>query len=362
MTSTVGFFFGVKPSWGIVLLSAFFLLLLAGCPGQQPNSANDLEDETRLVVSPVTIIEERESVITGQGAGVGSGNGSFFNKTVPDYKFEPNKTLFIFFINVSFIKDWSPEAGNERQGEAILIKKGDADILIDAGPAENANYLINFLRQKGVDDIELLISTHARPENYGALGTLLDNIEVEQFMWNGDTGGDAAYAALVEKAKQKSRKSLEAEYLSEISINGINLLVLNPRNWSERFSDIDNNGIVLKITDRDFCLMTTGDIAYGAQAKISTGNGFDPKCEVLQIPNYGLGLGTSQIDLLLLKVAPKTAIITGSPFDPADERYTIEEKLRVKRIRYYGNFNSSRNSTNIVRITSDGYNYSVMLQ
>ncbi len=344
----------------IILL---LLMLLPGCPGQPPQGNETPQGNVSMIISPITIAEEKETVVTGESIIIVA-NNTTLNKTVPDYKFEPNKTIFVFFINTSYIKDWSENATNERHGESILIKKGDADILIDSGPEQASTELVNFLKQKGVDDIELLVSTHPRPENYGGMDAILDNFEVEQFMWNGDSGSDPIYEALVNRAKGETRRTIEASYLAQESINGINFLALNPRNGSERFFTIDNDGIVFRITDRNFCLMTTGDIAYGAQARIADGADFDPGCAVLQVPNYGLGAGTSQIDILLLKVAPKAAIITGSYFDPDRERYSIEEKLTLKGIPYYETFmsNKSRNITRVIRITSDGYNYTIAAQ
>lgn len=351
-----------------MFLLPMLLMLLLGCSSTPAGNGTDhTEVKSTLVISPVTIVEERETVVTGESTVIeqpGANNTTIENQTIPDYKFEPNKTLFIFFINVSYIRDWTANATNERQGEAILVKKGDADILIDTGPAEMSDQLINFLRNKGVDDIELLVSTHARPENYGGMSALLGNITVEQFMWNGDTGGDAAYAAAVQKAKNMSRKTIESSYLSTISIDGIDFTTMNPKDGANRFASIDNDGIVLKITDRNFCIMATGDVAYGAQTGMAN-SGLDLSCNVLQIPDYGLGGGTSNIDVFLLKVAPQAAIITGSYFDPAKERYTIEEKLRLKGIQYYETFNTSNKSnpvTNIVRVTTDGYNYSIATQ
>lgn len=347
---------------GAIVLFFVAFMVLAGCTNPLDQGGTSGGNATKIVISEVTIIEDKETTITGeQTITGGENNTNVTNKTIPDYKFEPNKTIFVFFINVS-IKELPPNGMNERQGEAILIKKGDADILIDAGPRETSTELVNFLKQKGVDDIELFVSTHARPENYGGIEAVLGNIAVEQFMWNNDTGNDLAYAAIVEKAGKKSLRTIEATYLLNMTINGIGIQVINPRNATGRFYMVDNDGIALRISDRAFCLMTTGDIAYGAQAKIADAKDFNPKCAILQIPNYGLGQGTSMIDILLLKVAPETAIITGTYFDPSDERYTIEEKLKVKGIEYYETFNAGKNTTNAVRIVSDGYNYSISIQ
>lgn len=343
-----------------LLLLPLALLLLVGCPGWAQNQENATQNATRAIVSPITIVEEKETIVTGESSIITNNTNASYNKTVPDYTYAPDATLFIYFINATFISDWTANASNERQGEAILIKKGDADILIDSGTRETSTYLVNFLKERGVDDIELFVSTHARPENYGGMDAVLGNFEVEQFMWNQDDGGDAAYAALVRKAINRSIKTIPSKYLMEFGINGINFQVLNPLDGSSRFFMIDNDGIVFKITDRDFCLMTTGDIAYGAQAKIANSGDFSPRCKILQIPNYGLGAGTSNIDIFLLKVAPESAVITGSYFDPALERYTIDEKLRLKGIKEYKTFSGSR--TSVLRISTNGTAYAISTQ
>ena len=351
----------------LIPFAVLLMILLSGCTGSDANSQQippSTTTVTKITVSPVTVTDNRESIIFGNQSWPAQINAtnSTYNKTVPDYVFEPNKTLFIFFINSSNLPTAYANYTNERQGEAILLKKGDADILIDSGVLEKSTYLVNFLRGKGVDDIELYISTHARPENYGGLSTILDNIEIEQFMWNGDTGGDAEYAALVEKAISKSRKTINSSYLMQIEINGINLEVLNPRDGGNRFSNINNDGIVLKITDRNFSLLTTGDIEYSAQTRLAESSDFNISSTVLQIPNYGLGQGTSRIDFFLRKVSPQAAIITGTYFDPGNEKYSIIQKLNTSRIPYYSTYNVSRKnlSTFVLRITTDSYNYSIL--
>ncbi len=329
------------------LFLLFMLILFLGCASQSLSN-----NQTNIVInrniSPVIILEDKEILITGENITLNAGNITPFNKTVPDYKFEFNKPLFIFFINTSFKNEHS---------EAILIKKGDADILIDSGSAQTSIDLVNFLKSNGVDDIELLVSTHARPGNYGGMNTILDNIEVEQFMWNNDSGGDSVYLALVNKAKSKSKKIIVAKYLDQFCLNGICFQILNPKEKG-RFSQIDNDGIIFKITDKNFCLITMGDAAYNVQNSLVNSD-INLSCKILHIPNYGLYSGTSKIDLFLLKVAPETGIITGSYSDPDNVRYIIEEKLRMRGIKYYKTFDKSKNTTNTIRIMNDGHNYTI---
>lgn len=350
----------------LFLVFLFSSMLFCGCLGNSQQSGNENTGaKTKMIISPVTIISEKETILAGGNVSANRNrtNDTLINQTVPNYKFEPNKTLFIFFINATYSESQlSTTTGNERHGEAILLKKGDADILIDTGTVQSSIELVNFLKQKGVDDIELLVLTHPRPENYGAANLILDNFEVEQVMWNGDSFGDKDYEMILDKAKNKSRKVFVTSYLMQLDINGINLLVLNPRNHSERSFAIDDDGIVLKIIDRNFCLMTMSDTGYWARMKILISEEIDPKCTVLHIPNYGFGVGISNVHLFLSKVTPKSAIITGSYYtDQYRNRVAMHKILAENNIPYYETFiiNKTSASTRILRITIDGYNYSI---
>ncbi|MBU0586016.1 hypothetical protein KJ780_00735, partial [Candidatus Micrarchaeota archaeon] len=163
------------------LVLSFFLL---GCTQDNTPTINPFAPTTQveLNVSPITIIEDRELIVYNPYIAPNITNTT--NKTVPDYTFEPEKDLFIFFINATVAPNVAYEVLNEYQGESILIKKGDADILIDSGVETTSTFLVNFLKNKGVDDIELYVSTHARPTNYGGMQAVFDNFEVEQFLWN----------------------------------------------------------------------------------------------------------------------------------------------------------------------------------
>lgn len=347
----------------------FFIVLglvifFFGCIEEKNGSPikNGTKTEKNIVFGPIIIIKEYEFILSRNNTRPENNTNisNISNKTIPDYTFEPEKNLFIFFINASYTPNPYLAVPQERHGEAILIKKGDADILIDSGVAEQSTYLVNFLKAKGVDDLELFIITHARQENYGGMESILEHFEIEQFMWNKDNGGDQTYSSLLKKVEEKNIKIIEANYLTQLSLNGINFLVINPRNGTERFFNIDNDGIVLKITDRNFSIMTTGDVPFGAQLRIE--KHYDPKSTVLQIPNYGLGSGSSNIFFLLDKVSPESAVITGHYVDPLDERLKIRESLKLKGIKYYTTYNASRSSTNIVRIISDGQEYSISIQ
>lgn len=340
-----------------LLVVILLLFLTLGCVSEQTSSPEIKEIKRFLNISKFTILEEKETIIKGEkNFDENSANKSLEKQL--SYNFEPNQSLIIFFIDVSYNYSYLHELKNpKRHGEAILLKKGDADILIDSGVEERANYLIDFLFKVGVDDIELYIATHGRKENYGGMRAVFGNFSVETLMWNNFTGDDENYYNLIENLSKKVKRVIIADYLMNFSINGIDFIVLNPKQ-NEKFLSIDNDGIVLKIIDRNFCLLTTGDITAGAQLRLSNDRNIEKnislQCKVLQIPNYGLGAGSGNIDIFLDRVKPTFAVITGSFFDPYRERQTIISKLKIRNIDYFSTFDSKEEKTNIVKIKTNG--------
>ena len=270
------------------------------------------------------------------------------SKIKPGYTFAPNERFAVYFINVG--KD-------ELQGDAILIKKGDFDMLVDTGNARSNGKVVDFLKSKGVDDIEVLVSTNPDPQRYRGMQAVLDEFGVEEFWWSGKIYGDSSYDALVKEVNDQNIKMREVKRGDAETLNGLKVEVLNP-SATKSFNDRDNDAIALKITENDFCVLLTGDILGGAQGELVNDPKINLRCNILEMPGYGLGRATAQIDYLLLKVKPNDVVFSGSSDDPSQDvkgtRFVTYEKLRLRNITYYENY---KNGT--VRIQSDGTNYAI---
>ncbi|MEK6979280.1 MAG: MBL fold metallo-hydrolase [Candidatus Micrarchaeota archaeon] len=274
----------------------------------------------------------------------------------PGIKYEstPDDMIAIYFVYVGEL---------DKHGDAILIKKGDVEILVDGGPSKTGEKTIDFLKTRGVDDIELMISTHADPEHYNGLIATADEYPVEEFWWAGNTFDDGVYSSFIADMKKKTTVKAAA-YGDKIEINGIKIEILNPqKDLADRYNDVKNDAIALKVSDRKFCAILTSDIVVGAQTNIIQQTGVDIKCPVMQAPYHGLGQGSAQIDLFLLKVNPKDVISSGGPAgyaytdvskDKIDTRKALRDKLKTRKMNYWENY---KNGT--VRVVSDGTEYNV---
>ena len=149
-----------------ILVIILMGMLLMGCTNPPEKGANGSQNnvtnatnKTNQTAPVQIIIGPQKNQTTEQNVTPPTPNVTANGSAGPEYRNDPNQPLGIYFIDVSDIG---------LHGDAILIKKGDLDVLVDAGPAENAGKVVDLLRSKGVDDVDVLISTNADPATMAA--------------------------------------------------------------------------------------------------------------------------------------------------------------------------------------------------
>jgi len=280
------------------------LLLIFGCTqpdtgdggaGNGTTGAGTQNQSGHLVIGP------------GQGTVVTQGGG---NNTVPatEYVNNPNADLYVYFFNVG---------SGDIQGDAILIKKGDVDILVDAGPTQKERDLVNGLLEAGVDDFELVVSTNDDPEHTGGLRYVSDRFRFGE-IWRPEEGS-AAYTANLNTLGAEGVKVVGEG--DRVTLNGITITVLNPIKGEDRFFDVNNDAVVLKVEDRGLCVLLTSDI-LGAQQPVGQLSG---ECEIVQWPNHGMSEGLTGINSFMDQTKPKVIVISGSATDWTNSRQSLKQ-------------------------------------
>lgn len=335
----------------MVLFSLFAaVILLLGCIGPDPQTpANNTTNESttknqtfvitggknQTVVSNISTLDEIKNLTALQVA------------IAANYSVTHDEKAYLFFI---YVGDGGVQA------DAILLKKGDVDVLIDTGPASASTKVIEFLKARGVDDLELIVLTHADKDHYGAMPAVMNNFTIGKVIWSGRTYGDNAFQSILNKLENERLIPLQSAIRGQIiEINGINLTVLNP--IEESFAAVDEDTIVLKITDRNFCVLLTSDILGGGLDSVIKET--DVKCEIVEIPRSGADQlsGGALVRNLLTSSNAKVAIISGSYKQDQsgfDFRLPLFDMLKQINITPYKNYVNGS-----IRIASDGSSYDI---
>ncbi len=327
-----------------IIWAALFIMLL-GCLGQESGGEIQIEKEEGQNVSEevqedikVNITVEEQKNETAQPPPQAEPPvEEEETEEAPEYIFNPQATTGVYFLDV---------ADRETHGRAVLVKKGDFDMIIDTGPEKFSNKLISFLRSKNVDDIEVLVLSVNDPRVLGGVEKLKEKYAIREVWWN----GDEEMREMVESIEAESRVVGRGE---EYEYNGIKFEILNPP--SKRFADPDNNAVVIRMVDKNVSILFTSNILMGAQGDLA--NTQNISAHILHAPYFGVGRGTRNIQLFLQKVSPEVTIIDGSERDTPDmgaERAPFKRLLNQYNIGYVETY-----ETGDAKIIIDEQGYSV---
>jgi len=220
------------------------------------------------------------------------------------------------------------------QGDAILVQTpAHQDILVDGGPSPQAISL-------GLGDkmpfwdrtIDLVILTHPNADHINGLVEVLKRYQVKQVLYPDLDCDLPVYDEWLRLLKEKDIECTIAQAGQQIDLGeGIVIKVLSPplHHLTSTQSDIDNNGVVLRLSMGQISFLLTADIMQEVEYELVARRA-DLNSTVLKVAHHGSDTSTTP-DFLAV-VSPQAAVISvggdnkfGHPSDEVVAR--LEEKL-----------------------------------
>ncbi len=231
----------------------------------------------------------------------------------------PDNNLHISFLDVG-------------QGDAILIQKGNQQVIVDGGPSPQT---INLRLGQKIPfwdrTIELVVLTHPSADHVTGLVEVLNRYKVKQVLYPDLAFKSDIYDEWLRLVKAKNIRYTIAQVGQQIDLGeGVVIEVLNPQRppLTGTESDIDNNGVVLHISIGKVSFLLTADIRQEAEFELITHRA-KLKSTVLKVAHHGSDTSTSQEFLAVIN--PRLVVISvgkDNPFGhPSDE---VMDKLKER--------------------------------
>jgi len=209
----------------------------------------------------------------------------------------PDDKLHVSFLDVG-------------EGDAILVQKGNQQILIDGGPGPQAvNLELGNQLPFWDRTIDMVVLTHPHHDHLGGLTEVLRRYNVEQVLYPDLDYPSPLYDEWLALIEAGGIESLIACAGQQIDMgDGVIINVLGPPalHFSGTQSDVDNNGIVLKISDGTVSFLLTADIMQEGERELIS-NRADLASTVLKVGHHGSD--TSTTSEFLAVVSPRLAVI-----------------------------------------------------
>ncbi len=262
--------------------------------------------------------------------------------TRPSATSTASKKLEVHFIDVG-------------QGDSILILSPEGRaVLIDAGPRAGGEIVLNLLRGKGIETLDLVVATHAHLDHIGGLERILKTIPTRYYMDPGYPHGSRAYHRLLETLEELEIPVLTGRAGRRVNLGGGSVMEIvapsEPLHSGTR-SDVNSNSIVAHVTHGDVSILLTGDAEKQTERYLVTKGNIT--AQVLKVAHHGSR--HSSTNPFLEMVAPEVAVIQvgennqyGHPTSETLERLE-SVNARVYRTDVHGT----------ITIVSDGAGYTV---
>lgn len=226
------------------------------------------------------------------------------------------------------------------QGDSELIQSPSGKVmLIDAGPTDAGSKVVKYLQDRGISTIDVVVVTHPHEDHIGGMAAVLNTFTVKQFIDSGYPHTTSTYENMLNHIDKKNIPFKTVKSGDTISLDPvISIAVLNPQ--ATFSNDINENSVVMKITNGKTTFLFTGDAE-----KIA------PHADILKVPHHGSDTGSWTV----AQIAPSVAIIEVG----AGNSYGHPTASTLQRLQQAGAAIYRTDLDGNIKITSDGSTYSV---
>lgn len=149
---------------------------------------------------------------------------------------------------------------NVSEGEAILIQSPEGrNMLVDGGP--NSDEMLQFLRQRNIKDIDIVVATHDDPQHIGGL-LATPEFEPKQFIGNAlvnnPNQGSSLWRTLINNLEDQGTIFEEARN-QNLQLGSVNVNIIAPPEYTRSNSGQNNQSVAVRVEYGNFTTLLTGD-------------------------------------------------------------------------------------------------------
>lgn len=249
----------------------------------------------------------------------------------------PDDQLQVHFISVG-------------QGDSELIKLPTGEnVLIDAGPPDCKENLINYLKNKGVKEINMAIATHPHTDHIGCMKDVFESFKVDNIMRPDCDYDSSVYTSFLYSIEENKINEIIAKPGYTFDEGKAHFEVLGPL---KKYDDVNDMSVVVMMTYGNNKFLFTGDMQSDAEKDLINA-GYNLNANVLKVGHHGSDTASSQE--FLKAVSPSIAVIEVG----AGNEYNLPKDQIITRIAQNGSTVYRTDKSGNIVVCSNGKKLSV---
>lgn len=187
------------------------------------------------------------------------------------------------------------------QADAIYIKDGNSNMMIDAGNNADGKLLVKYLQSLNVKNFKYVVGTHAHEDHIGGMDDIINNFKIDNFYMPEAISTSKTFEDVLD-ALDKNKVTFQTPKIGDkFTLENTNFEVLSVGNDT---SDLNDTSLVLKMSYNNTCVLFMGDASSNVEKNLLNK---DIDCQVLKVGHHGSRYSSS--DEFIKKVNPTYGII-----------------------------------------------------
>lgn len=223
---------------------------------------------------------------------------------------------------------------NVGQGSTAFLRYNGVNIILDAGSLKqnlSFNTLDNFFKQKGIEEIDLVILSHFHTDHVNAISSLIQSYNVKEVVYSLPKEENALFESISTILEEKNIKMSVVDSGDSFALKDIAFKVYSPsENYAIEDSDITNaNSMVLQIEIENKKFLFMGDATKSTEEYILKENDLE-EVYLLSVGHHGSKTSTSEA--LLKEITPEIAVISAKESvygHPSEDVLEVLKKYNV---------------------------------
>lgn len=192
------------------------------------------------------------------------------------------------------------------QGLSILVQLGDEVLIYDGGERHASSFVVSYLEDLGITEIDYMISSHYDSDHVSGLIGCLNTFDVKNVIGSNYVHSSSLYTSFMDAVKEEGLKMQYPKVGTKYAFGDAVITILAPK---EIGKDSNANSVAIKLSYEESDFIFTGDADYGSERQM-VASGINLDCEVLSLAHHGSSTGNSS--LFLEKTVPEWAVISCS--------------------------------------------------
>ena len=197
---------------------------------------------------------------------------------------------------------------NVGDAESIFVQLPDGkNLLIDGGEHWNANDIIAYLKDFGVEKLDVVVATHPHSDHIGGLPQIISAFQTDAVYMPDAVHTTKTYEQLLEVLETQNIPVYQAKAGVVLYDEEYKAAFLAP--CSDYYESLNNYSAVLKLEYKEKSFLFTGDMEKLAEKEVLKNYKDMLNADVLKVCHHGSE--TSSSEKFLQAVSPEYALISG---------------------------------------------------